>query len=562
MKNFNLFTGIICLILLFPVSDLQAANHALLIGVGDYPHLDKKYGLEGPPNDVAALKSLLKTSLNFSHIITLVDNKASKENILKELNKLETSTRPGDSIFIYFSGHGTSSYDLEKKDWGIDPCTGALLPADFRPDKKISNMMNSLIIGKRDIRPILETLEKERLIFAVFDSCYSGDAVRSFLNRRGKAKYAPLTGIVDLTDSPESPAYGTDTIKEPPYPYQNVIYISAASRIEPARDITKSDIEYGNITTVDGKPHGALTDALLRAFQGAGDSNNDGKITYSEVYHYVREDVSRRFSHTPQMLCAEEKREMLENAIFDKNIPAPVPPSKPDTTDTDKTLRVRPEKLEKSFEQKISEIPGVTMAEKDYDLLVMLNEGVYRLYLPNDVMLISFPQTEPDDVIERIRRQVHIRELTELSFPNQKFNVSVSLIGQKAVLTEGEDIGFVIRSEADSHILIINIDPAGLVNVIYPCYDKELLIIKANQDLSFPELSKVVPPNFGTEYIKVFAFKKQPESLKNFICAEDLLPTDSRFADFMKMIGSVKNDAAQMTLQVKTCAKKDIVRSW
>ncbi len=508
MKNFQILTTIICLILVFSVSDTQAANHALLIGVGEYSHL-KKYNLEGPPYDVAVMESLLKNSPGFSpdRIATLVNNQASRENILNALKNLQDSTEPGDFIFIYFSGHGTGSYDPDKKDWGIDPCTGALLPADFSPDKKISNMMNSLIIGKRDIRPVLEKLEKDRQIFVLFDSCYSGDAVRSFIKQHGKPKYVPLPGIEDLTDSGETAVYGACSIEEPPYPYKNVIYISASSRKELARDITQSDIEYGNIKTVDGKPHGALTDALIQAFQGAGDSNHDGKITYNEVYHYVREDVTRRFSHTPQILYAEEKRDMLDKAIFDKNFTAP-DSSKPDITDTDKKLKIRLEKPEKFFEKRISEIQGVIITEKDYDILITLTEGAYRLYLPNDVMLISYPKSKPDDVIERIRRQIQIRELTELSFPNQKFNVYLSMMGQKGVLTENDTIGFVIRPEADSHILLINIDPAGLVNVIYPCYDKELAMVKANQDLSFPELSKVVAPNFGTEYVKVFAFKK------------------------------------------------------
>src|SRR5262249_49065275 len=66
------------------------------------------------------------------------------------------------------------------------------------------------------------------------------------------------------------------TPKEP-YPYKNLIYISAADETQPAKDLASQESVYG-------KAHGALTDVLLLGLNGAADTNHDQTITYQELY--------------------------------------------------------------------------------------------------------------------------------------------------------------------------------------------------------------------------------------------------------------------------------------
>lgn len=159
---------------------VQAARHALLVGVSDYTS-DKVRDLEGPANDVRALEEALRHTWKFDHIKTLVDRQASKAAILNALADLERTTQAGDYIFFYFSGHGTSPYDRK---FGMsylkeDPFSGALLPADFRGGRSAEQIRQQLIIGRHDIRPVLERLDADRKLFVVFDACYSGNTVRS-----------------------------------------------------------------------------------------------------------------------------------------------------------------------------------------------------------------------------------------------------------------------------------------------------------------------------------------------------------------------------------------------
>jgi hypothetical protein len=131
-----------------------AENHALLIGIGKY----KQRTLEGPPFDVAALAEMLIAHYDFpkENIISLVDKEAARSRILDEIQLLTRRTRPGDRIFIYFSGHGTSRRD-EVLALPLPHSTGALVPADFDadPGQSVEKLLAQLIIGKRDLRPTL-----------------------------------------------------------------------------------------------------------------------------------------------------------------------------------------------------------------------------------------------------------------------------------------------------------------------------------------------------------------------------------------------------------------------
>src|SRR6185503_3864625 len=107
--------------------------------------------------------------------------------------------------------------------------------------------------------------------------------------------------------------FGALTAKSPPYPYSNILYISAASKSEAARDVTTIDIGSGRAKTVDGQPHGALTNALLEGLGGASDTNRDGVLSYGELYEFIRDKVTEGFPQQPQLLLPEARAEALRS---------------------------------------------------------------------------------------------------------------------------------------------------------------------------------------------------------------------------------------------------------
>ncbi len=529
------------------------AKHALLIGINTYPGLNVRGQLEGPVNDVRELERILTTRFGFSpsNVVTLTEAAATRDAIMAQLNALKGKAGSGDFVFFYFSGHGTSSYDPNTKVLGLSPYTGALVPADIRTDGNdaVNQMMKTLIVGSRDIRPVIENLERRGAeVFAAFDACYSGYAVRALM-KPGKSKFA------DLGLGPAL-AYDAPSRKEPPYPYRQTIYLSAASDREEANDITSWDIRQG-IRTIDGKPHGALTNALLQGLSGQGDTNRDGTVTYRELHQYVQGWVSESFPHTPQLLFPKDREYLLDQPVL-KAVKASATPG-PISTPADSNLWVKVEIKDPQVKQMITGIPGVKIADRTYDLLLTDQPGIrgvvrkrnYFLFLKNGELLTEVPREELRD---RLVRQVRVKELVGFTYPRQNFNVYVDLIGQKGVLLEGEDVGFNLRAEADGYFLLLNIDSTGLVNIIYPYYADELNLIPASRGLQRPNLGTVKAPNFGTEYIKVFAFKQRPADLHRFLETDGLSPHDPRFDRLLQMVRTA-GDAAQATLMVKTTAK-------
>lgn len=126
-----------------------------------------------------------------------------------------------------------------------------------------------MIIGRRDLRPILSRVPPEAQAFVVLDACYSENSVKA----AGVLAAAPVRGVNlaarlrdrDPQAGPAPAATGAAPASESePYPYSNVVAFAAASKNQAALDIG-SQLLSQNWRTVDGKPHGALTNSLLAA---------------------------------------------------------------------------------------------------------------------------------------------------------------------------------------------------------------------------------------------------------------------------------------------------------
>ena len=508
--------------------------------------------LEGPPHDIKALQTALTGKWGFEprNVKVILDREATKANILGALDGLATTTKPADFVFIYFSGHGTSSF--ERSDLGLDGNTGAMVPADF--NLEAPDLRSGLVVGSRDVRPRLEKLDKDREVFVVFDSCYSGAAVRS-LRAVGKPRYVPMPtrALPPPATVAAEEEFGAMTAKSPAYPYANVLYISAASKSEAARDVTTADIQGGRAKTVDGRPHGALTNALLEGLSGASDTNHDGATSYGELYDYIRDKVTEGFPQQPQLLLPEAKASALRSAPVMRSFSvAPAAPPRPPaaaggpTAPPTGSFRVRLEKVPAPVEQKIRGLRGVTVGTGAYDLLVALDRDTYTLYHGSGDVLASMPGAMSGDVVERVGRQAAVQELIDLSFPGQDFNVGVKIPGNRGFLIKDAPFSIEFSGEKPAHILLLNIDAAGKVGVLYPYEVSELAPTTSG---GFSDL-KVSPP-FGTEYLKVFAFREKPAGFDKWRDAK-FLPTGPELGQLLQMIKSAKGSKAQGRLKVVT----------
>lgn len=182
------------------------AKHSLVVGIdryeptGGYPAtvpwwILNIYDLHGCRNDALSIRSILISRFGFSSpdIDMLLDTNATRDAILQGLNRLLTSSRPGDIAVFYYAGHGTTvknslSFEADQLDEAIVPTDTWKENVTVIRDKELSRIFNSFI-------------DKKVSLTVIFDCCHSASLSRSLSRRdRGNIRYAPRPGY-DVKDA-------------------------------------------------------------------------------------------------------------------------------------------------------------------------------------------------------------------------------------------------------------------------------------------------------------------------------------------------------------------------
>lgn len=220
---------------------------ALLVGINKYENL-RNCNLRGCLNDVQILSDMLRSVYGFDRIKWMLDEDASRESILDELNELRQYSEDGDEIVFAFSGHGTQIYDVAGDETdGYDEC---ICPADTSMDD------DAALISDDELRPIFEGFNAGARLTVIMDCCHSGTNTRDmrrhingrYLDRGIAARTRPTVADIDL-------------------PW---LHLSGCRDAE-----TSADAEFGGVA------NGALTYALCWALRGdhaASASNTHAKI--------------------------------------------------------------------------------------------------------------------------------------------------------------------------------------------------------------------------------------------------------------------------------------------
>ncbi|WP_309713593.1 caspase family protein, partial [Armatimonas sp.] len=142
---------------------------AIVIGVSGYAR-PKSSGLSEwrelhTAQDVLALKHTLITRFGFTVTPLVTPQQTSRKAILDTLDKLPLQLKPGDTVYIHFSGHGDGDEERGSE---------SLVPSDWRPrnhpqgDNHITNQELAQRITK------IKSQLAGGAFFLSFDCCYSG----------------------------------------------------------------------------------------------------------------------------------------------------------------------------------------------------------------------------------------------------------------------------------------------------------------------------------------------------------------------------------------------------
>lgn len=121
----------------------------------------------------------------------------------------------------------------------------------------------------------------------------------------------------------------------------------------------------------------------------------------------------------------------------------------------------------------------------------------------------------------------------------------------RTVFFDGEKLDFSIQCEIEAHILMLSVAPDGYIYIILPKDANSDAIISNRNSIKIHNLGQVKPP-FGTEFIKLFAFKEKISNLSDFSKKDGIIdPTQEEFIKLLKYIKE-HTDWSETTQQVVT----------
>ena len=220
--------------------------YACIIGIAAYTHMPSlKYTDDDAYQIYAFLKSPEGGALKDENIRILIDDAATKSNVLYEMKNVSERADANDVILVYLSGHGLQ---------------GSYIPSDF--DGYNNNIPYSEILAIID-----ESSAKHKVCIA--DACHSGSmyASKSIRSQGLEAYYSNFNNLDGGT------AFLTSSKSE------------------------EVSLEYS------GLRHGVFSHFLIEGLKGNADKDGNEVVTILELYNFIFKGVQQytNYNQTPTL---------------------------------------------------------------------------------------------------------------------------------------------------------------------------------------------------------------------------------------------------------------------
>lgn len=263
-----------------------ASKYALIIGIESYSNGVPP--LNGPELDAINMKEFLVSFGNYNkrEIKLLINDDATRENILTHFDTLSRKSDTEDEVLIYYSGHGSQVEDFDNDEG--DRLDETIVPVDtVLVDKQYRNM-----ITDDEVRQKIELIKAKKVHF-IIDSCHSGTVTRSIGG--GQTSGAVKTLYPELDIEADMEATYTQRRTEETFFHRgsekNVSVWTAASSSQLA------------FTDIESRKGSLFTNRLIKGLkEKAADNNGDGVTTNAELLEYLR-DESASFCKRNKNMC-------------------------------------------------------------------------------------------------------------------------------------------------------------------------------------------------------------------------------------------------------------------
>ncbi len=230
-----------------PAFDPQVKVWAVVAGVANYTDMPAlRYTDDDAYHFYAFLKSPEGGALPDNQLRVLVDDNATRDNLLDAMRNIFLQADENDVVLFYFSGHGIE---------------GAFVPVDFDG--------YSHRLEHTEIRHILEqSRAKQKLVLG--DACHSGSLI-------GSNNFAP-----DLMAAKE-PSVG-DMLNKYYKAFENCESGTALFMSSKGAEVSLEDT---------GLRSGVFSHFLIKGLKGEADADHDKIVNIEELYNYVKVKVSK-----------------------------------------------------------------------------------------------------------------------------------------------------------------------------------------------------------------------------------------------------------------------------
>ena len=571
-KTLGLWIGL--LFGLLASTSVPARNVALLIGVGRFNNaaMDQNNRLLGTDPDLDAVQKALVGRWQFDpkDVQVLRDRDATHERILAAIAALEQRSAPGDTVVLYYSGHGTSAND-EDNLFDLPYATGAWIPYDFDPSD-LPSEQRTLIIGRRDLVGPLARLDKGgRYVIVLSDSCYSGQVVRSIGRTHSTSRYLPLPkrdlGVAAAGAKPAATTVGARP-PPPPYPYVHVVLLSGASDSESGADLSTPGA-LQQYPTIDGQYHGAFTDALLRLMSGQLSLSGNPLVPGSFSFAQGRDAVNaflegRHLAQHPQLLpaLAEDKDDVGSLPFLRTGAagaPSPGPAAAGAAAGAAATLHVTLEAVTPALQSAVAALGGVVVVARDGQLTVRQSGAQAELLGPAGDPILSAPATDPS-LLKRIAAQAWLNRALPPGSEGLGLRAETDPGSRGNTFVECESFAFEVRLEKPAYVMLLDLDPQGGLTVLYPTRASERQKIPAGVSRAIPGTEPkdriLVTAPFGTDQVTVLAFEQAPNFLVELTGAQRFETTSGRAEFLAKGLSQTKGAVGVQQIDVHTYPAK------
>jgi hypothetical protein len=257
-----------------PVSRVSPRKNAHAIVIGVERHRNALPNADFAERDAKTMESYLTKVLGYTdqNVVVLLNDRATKSDFEKYIEGwLPDRVERGDTVFIYFSGHGTPNTKNGK---------AYLVPFDGDP-----TFVEQTGYSLDRLYDRLASLPAKEVV-VLLDSCFSGAGGRSVI----------AEGMRPMMLSVENPLLAKGKI----------VVLAASSGAQVS-------------STYKQQGHGLLTYYFLKGLQGDADQNHDSRIEIGELFTYLKPEVertARREFHneqTPQLLGSPD---MLSKGVI------------------------------------------------------------------------------------------------------------------------------------------------------------------------------------------------------------------------------------------------------